>query len=94
MLADNSSWAPGDRINIPVELDGFRFVRAEVIRTLADDSRDPSEYDELAELVWNILQASTNEAPFSDERRPAAVTIDGLLLARFLATGGREEGHR
>ena len=91
MLADRPSWAPGDRINIPVELDGFRFVRAEVIRTLADDSRDPSEYDELAELVWMFFWP-LQMTPVS-EASTRGTQNRRTLAGRFLATGGREEDH-
>lgn len=91
MLAGKSAWSPGDRITLLEELDGVRFIKAEVIRALADDQQDSVDSEELTDLVWNLLQAAPNRKLDSDKPRLARVTIDGLLLARFLATGGREE---
>lgn len=90
MLADQPKWVPGQRTSIPAELDGFKFVKAEVMRALADDTGDPDDRDNLAELLWNMLQVSGNQADDSDNNS-ITVVIDGLLLARFLATGGCEE---
>lgn len=91
LLSDQPHWRPGDQFKLPAGVDGYKFIRAEVIRMFVDPEQQSKQelVDETAQLVWDLLPVARNFTTSDTDALP--VTIDGLLLARFLSTGGREE---
>lgn len=85
-------WRPGDWGLAPTGVDLRTFLRAEIGHSLAvnlDEGADQATND-LTDHVREMLAPARRSAP-SDLHAPAAeVGVDGLLLARFLASGGYE----
>ena len=93
MLCGWSRWRPGDWGSVPAGLDVRELLRAEVLRSLTGSSVEDGESraDELAGLVRKLLgpsRATTGDNGMQFRE----LGVDALLLARFLADPGREEG--
>ena len=88
LLCGLDSWSPGRWGDLPEHLDLADFVRAEVFQSLSkQEGEDRGRADELTNLVCNLLYRSKGG---SDQPSTAEIGLDGLLLARFLASP-REE---
>lgn len=96
-------WAPGVGGILPSGMDLRAFLRAEILRSLPGDADADKQAraDALAGLVQANLRPSRRATGASggvsdamDEAGASAqeVGVDGLLVARFLLSGGREEG--
>lgn len=88
-------WEPGAWGTLADDLDVRAFLHAEIVHSLGVRMAKGAEAraDEMIKLVWELLRRS--RAPSDDGKiEPAEVGIDALLLARFLATSGHEEGDR
>ena len=103
MLCGWDRWRPGYWGALPAELDARQFVRAEIAHSLAVRMGGGAEdrADELTDLVWRVLgpsRARGDGAGTADDAarslRVTEVGVDALLLARFLADPGNEEGAR
>ncbi len=103
MLCGWDRWRPGHWGTLPAELDARQFLRAEIAHSLAVrmDGGAEDRADELTDLVWRVLGPSRARGDGTetadDAARSAGVTevgVDALLLARFLADPGNEEGAR
>jgi CRISPR-associated protein Cmr2 len=81
-------WEPGSWAALPSDMDIRPFLRAEIARTLPEGMAEAAgvRAEELAGLASSILTQSRKGSQPS-----ARVGTDALLLARFLADGGREE---
>ncbi len=101
MLCNWPRWEPGVMGVLPEGLDLDAFLRAEISRMVSirsdrvvdkacDDQRDRRTASQMAVLVEEILRPSLwdGAAPRVIDNR---VGVDGLMLARFLASGGSEE---
>jgi CRISPR-associated protein Cmr2 len=91
LLCGASPLAPGSFARLGEGIDMRALVRAEIEHRLGhrDGASLPEDAERLTALVDDVLGRSRNE-----ETAPRHVGIDGLLLASFLAGGGREEEHR
>jgi len=79
-------WAPGSWGALPDGLDVRAFIRAEVRRSLAArGSADDAHVDELTDGICTLLGPSRSATNGRGE-----AGVDALLLARFLASEGRE----
>ena len=93
MLCGLSHWEPGVWGDLPTDFDVRELLRAEILRSLDGSSVEDTETraDELTDLVWKLLaraRATTGEQGIQN----GELGVDALLLARFLADPGREEG--
>jgi CRISPR-associated protein Cmr2 len=89
-------WKPGRSRELPAGVEPVPYLRAEIWQSLAThlrlaDRNDPAPEDELRQLVdelvgsvWSLLRHETDGG---SER----ISLDPLLLARFLVHRGREE---
>lgn len=91
-------WEPGTVGPLPADLDIRSYVQAEIVDSWdarLDDAEQPGRAMKLAVLVKDLLGTSRGRqvdgTPSTVDTTQAGV--DALLLARFLASGGREEEH-
>ncbi len=107
LLCDWPGWRPGTWQVLPAEIsvDTLRdFVHAEVLRSVAarmDNSRALCGESEDTEMSGQKLSQRISDSVFrllfrsrtqvDESRASLAIGIDALTLARFLASGGREE---
>jgi CRISPR-associated protein Cmr2 len=91
VLCGASSLAPGSFARLGEGIDMGALVRAEIEHRLGhhEGASGPADAERLAALVCDVLGRSRN-----GETASSHVGIDGLLLASFLAGGGRGEEHR
>ncbi len=95
---------PGEWIHLPDTLEIGPLVRASALRSLesatteagGDDANVEARAARMADALVEILRPARNDATNTGPRQPDAparneIGLDGLLLARFLATGGQEE---
>ena len=99
LLCDSSDWSPGQLAKLPEGLNLEAYVRAEVVDSWESRAgRDPesAEVDQVTALVVDLLSPAVNQTseqgtgPLVDTGQAG---VDALLLARFIAGGGREEDH-
>jgi CRISPR-associated protein Cmr2 len=90
LLCGASSPTPGGFAKLAPEVDTVALLRADIEHRLAhqDGARDATDTVGLALLLDNLLRRSR-----AGEDASPYVGLDGLLLASFLAGGGREEEH-
>jgi CRISPR-associated protein Cmr2 len=96
LLCGESSMAPGTFSKLLPGMDPSAFLRAEVEHRLAHQDRASSESDagRLAELLVSLLRRSkADKQSKANEGVSLYIGLDGLMLASFLAGGGREEEH-
>ena len=93
MLCGWSRWKPGAWGDAPAGFDVRALLRAEVLRSLAGSSVADAETraDKLTDLVWKLLGPSRTTTG-ENGAQLRELGVDALLLARFLADPGREEG--
>ncbi len=93
-------WEPGKTGALPAGLDLPAFIRAEIVDSWEDridnDESGQAHLAELTDLVVDLLAQSSGKR--DESGNPIGVNVDcagmdALLLARFLAGGGREEDH-
>jgi CRISPR-associated protein Cmr2 len=87
-LGGLSRWRPGSTGALPERLDLAMLVRAELVDSWdgrADDG--DTRLSDLTQLVADLVSVSPGGGPAGH------AGMDALLLARFLASGGREEEH-
>ena len=92
-LGGGSRWQPGAWGALPPECGARTFLKAEILHSLTARAAEGAETraDELTDLVWAALARS--RAPVvRTEVDATEAGVDALLLARFLAAPGREEG--
>lgn len=92
MLCGWDRWEPGSWGQVPTGLDVEAFLRAEVARSLDSQEGDGTSRraDEITELVYELLGRSCAV----EETSKGDIGMDALLLAHFLADGGREDEAR
>lgn len=101
MLCDWPRWEPGITGILPPGMDVEAFLRAEVSRTVSirhdrkqtdhvEEEQEMERTSSLASLIEDVLRPSVWKGgeivPVEDR-----IGVDGLMLARFLASGGSEE---
>lgn len=101
-------WEPGRSGDLKGGVDAVAYLRAEIRQSLAGRSRrggteDPeaalaADTDRLTSLVWAMLRRGADGDPANRPESPgpggiARISLDPLLLARFVAHGGQEEEH-
>lgn len=102
-LCEWPQWSPGSWGSLPPEMNLQPLVKAEILRTLAgsagaamqQDAMTQQDADELADLISELLAPSPNATVAAHAQRDAPrneAGVDALLLARFIASGGQEEG--
>lgn len=84
-------WRPGTWAPLVPGLDVQAFIAAEVVRTRIEHDLDPETLAALSADTAALL-ARAQAVPLAPPA-PVELGVDALLLARFLATGGREEDH-
>lgn len=94
-------WEPGAWNVLPTGLDLRAFSRAEVLRSLSlrtlglrMEADAEARVDEVSGLVWELLIRSRADNDTAEPVKTDEVGVDSLLLARFLADPGTEEGDR
>ena len=101
LLCGMREWSPGQVGDLPAGLDLKAYVRAEVVDSWEGHlDAEPGSADDIgaiAQLVVDLVSPAPN--PPGDSGSPPTVDaaragVDALLLARFVAAGGREEDHR
>lgn len=90
-----NGWEPGLFGELPQGLDDLgAFIRAELVRSLERTESDPVkavlEADRITPKILDLLWESRSERANGAEKR---IGLDGIILAHFLAGGGREEEH-
>ena len=92
-LSGREKWRPGAWGELLKGLDAKALLRAEIHQSLTKqmDNGVESRADELADLVWEMLQRSCD--PCDGVAGTSEVGVDALLLARFLADPV-QEGNR
>ena len=87
-LSGGGPWEPGSWGELSPELDLPALVRAELAQSLSARSDAAADHgDRLAAHILSLLpRARRNEA----DRPNIEIGFDGLMIARFLATGGRQ----
>ncbi len=96
LLCGWSQWKPGEWGNLPndFEIDDFReLLRAEILHSLTSslpNGGGESNVDSLSGLIWKLLrpsrrQTNDNTGDNNDQKTPAELGVDALMLARFLA---------
>jgi CRISPR-associated protein Cmr2 len=104
-LGGGASTEPGSFAELPRDLELEPLVYAELQHRMihATGESDREALAHLTAIVSHLLRRSRNDeaaVPARDPRMPSAgaaqthVGIDGLVLASFLANGGREDEHR
>jgi CRISPR-associated protein Cmr2 len=105
LLCGDPRWRPGVPQDLPHDLDARAYLRADIYHSLAtrdrvehedgEDDRLTWKANELTDLVWSLLRHSADAggSPPSGAPGREQVSLDPLLLARFLADEGREEEH-
>lgn len=85
------AWEPGAEIELPGDIQLDPFFRAEVARSLEKRSGDIATREALDRLTGALVAPLTLVR--GDKEHSSRITIDALLLAHFLAGGGREAEH-
>lgn len=90
LLCGASSPTSGSFAKLAPELDTTALLRADIAHRLArqGDVRDAADTARLASLLDNLLRRSR-----AGESVSPYIGLDGLVLASFVAGGGREEEH-
>jgi CRISPR-associated protein Cmr2 len=95
-LCDEPTWKPGAWATLPGGFDVRAYLCAEIAHSL--EGRATAEVDvaasDLADVVWRLLGRSPGPDQAPGDAGVVDVTkicVDALLLARFVANGGRVE---
>jgi len=85
-------WVPGEWGEIPTDIDISAFVRTEVLHSLDLSGMGPDDdaVNRLTEVILELLRRVRSPRG-NGIQSPPQIGLDGLLVARFLARGGREE---
>ncbi len=89
-LCDQTRWEPGAWGDLPQDLEIGAFLHAEILRSLGNRAGERAQGQA---MKWTrLVQQILPRARADEGATPAAVGVDGLMLARFLADsvdGGR-----
>ncbi len=91
LLCGWPQWETGEWGKVPKDVDLSAYIRAEILHSLdvSGAGADPDMVDRLSSEVLELLRWAPAGGGQKDSN--PRIGFDGLLIARFLAGGGREE---